>query len=219
MEPVFDGGAGGDPWGAGDPTVEWAETDAARDDREDQAVDEDAPYGRNPRTGKPYKMSPEAREALGTRLAEGRRTAMQTGRPPTKKRRGSTGPGSTRPSASRPAQPDYRAAVAGLLQLPAMALGVGARFNPAFGLDSAALALHTPPIADAVHYLALDDARIAAILDRVMQVGPYGALVAAVSPLIVQILCNHGVIKPNATVGALTPEELLTALGVPIEDQ
>jgi hypothetical protein len=219
----FDGGAAGDPW-AGDPTVEWSEANAAVDqhDDEDQAVGDDpeAPYGRNPRTGKPYKMTPEAREALGAKLAEGRRAAMQTGRAPAKKRRGSTGPGSGQRAGSRPpAGPDYRMAVAGLLQLPAMALGVGARFNPALGLDAAALALHTAPIADAIHHLALDDPRIAQILDRVMQVGPYGALVAAVSPLLVQVLCNHGVIRPNPTVGALTPEELLTAIGVPPEDQ
>lgn len=221
--PVFDGGAAGDPFAVGDPTVEWAEENAARDDRFDpppvtddggmpDRFDPEAPYGRSPRTGKPYKLPPDQRAELGEKLAAGRRAAMQNGRAPAKRGRGSKGPGSTRPGSSRPAQPDYRSAVAGLLQLPAMALSVGSRVAPTLGLDAAALALHTPPIADAVHHLALDDPRIAAILERVMQVGPYGALVAAVSPLLLQVLCNHGWVKPNPTMGTLTPKELIDAI-------
>lgn len=201
----------GDPFQAGDPTIAWEETNAAADPPE-ELDDPEAPYGRNPRTGKPYKMDQAAREELGARLAAGRRATVQNGRAPAKRARGSKGTGGSRAGSTRTPGPDYRMAVAGLLQLPMMALGVGARVMPSLGLDAAALALHTPVIADAVHHLAVDDARIASILDRVMQVGPYGALVAAVSPLLLQVLCNHGWVKPNATMGTLSPEELLDAI-------
>ena len=216
--PLFDAGVSvGDPYAAGDPHIEWEEANAAHDpppsdDDDDQAVAADpaAPYGRNPRTGKPYKMSAEDRAQLGQKLAQARAdaAARRGGYEPSGRRAPGRPPKSTGPKPSRPKGPDYRMAVAGMLQLPAYALGVGARVVPSLGLDAIALSMHTPAIADAVGQLAEDDPRIAAILDRVMAVGPYGALFAAITPLVMQILCNHGMLKPSPMMGTLSEEEL-----------
>lgn len=184
------------------------------------AYDPEAPWGRNPKTGRPYTKSPEERADIGRRLSEARRAAGQNGGAP-RKRRGAAPrpPRSAQGRPRAPQGPDYRPAILGLLQLPAAGLGVLARFHPPFALDSAAIVLHAPPIADALHHLALDDPRVSAVLDKVMTVGPYGALIAAVSPLILQILCNHGVIGPNERIGALDEEQLMDAvIGVPPEE-
>jgi hypothetical protein len=211
----------GDPFAGGDPTVAWAAENDARDpvDVEDQAdpVDPEAPFGRNPRNGKPYKMSAEDRAALGAKLAQARADAAAN-RGETPKRRGRPASKSTGSTGSgRPSRvlPDYRMAVAGLLQLPAYALGVGARIVPSMGLDAIALSMHTPAIADAVGQLAEDDPRVAAILDRVMAVGPYGALFAAITPLIMQIMCNHGLLRPHPMMGTLSSDELMALVEPP----
>lgn len=174
-------------------------------------VDPDAPYGRNA-AGVPYKVSPEVRAQLSERLARGRANRGK-GAPP---KRRTPGKSATATRSSRPRTttgPDYRPSVAGLLQLPAFGLGMAARFNPVFALDAAALALHTPNIADAVHDLAVNDGRVAAILERITQVGPYGALLTALMPLALQLMANHGLAKPNDAMGILSPEQLVAALG------
>lgn len=170
------------------------------------APDPDAPHGINPRTGRPYQRSPEWRAKLAETLSRGR--ATQAAKAPARKSKKAAG---ARPAAG--AGPDYRTAMLGLLQVPAFALGMGAKFNPKLGLDAAAITLHAPAVADAVAATAEQDDRIAAVLDRVLAVGPYGALLGAVVPLALQLAANHGVIPPAPEAGILTPEQLVDAVG------
>lgn len=105
---------------------------------------------------------------------------------------------------------DYTEAVAGLLQLPAGALAaIGAgRDKPEFLADSVVISHYAPAIATAVSDLANDRPEVAAVLDKVLKVGPYGALLAAVMPMTVQILANHK-IMPAGIMGTQTAEEVL----------
>lgn len=91
----------------------------------------------------------------------------------------------------------YAEGVAGLLQIPAMALTF---VDP---VDGFCVAQHTPGIASAVADLAVERPEVAAALDKILAVGPYGALIGAVLPLAVQIAHNHNVV----------PETMAKAMG------
>jgi len=175
----------------------------------DQAVDPEAPYGRNPATGRPYTMPEDKRLEIGQRLADARRNKRppSSARPPGKAK----GPAAGKPAA-KAAGPDYRTAVLGLAQVPAIVLGVLGRINPRFALDSATITLYSPPAADAIHELALSDARVAAILDKAMMIGPYGAIAGVLLPFVLQIACNHSRIPPIPALGVLGPDELVAAV-------
>lgn len=110
---------------------------------------------------------------------------------------------------------DYREGITGLLQLPAGVLGiVGMQTNNLpLVADAAVIEMHTPAIASALNDLAQERPEVAAVLDRVLKAGPYGAILAAVVPMTVQLLANHNVIKAGM-MGTKTPEELL---GIPSE--
>lgn len=169
-------------------------------------VDPDAPYGRNPKTGKAYRRSPEWRASVAATLAKGRQIRASRGAAPRP-------PSARKPAGKRPAAAvDYRPGVKGLLQVPAFALGVLGRRDPVYALDSAAVTLHADAIADAVHETAVADERVAAILDRVLAVGPYGALLGALLPLALQIAANHGAVRPSPDLGVLGPDELVAAV-------
>ncbi len=171
-------------------------------------VDPDAPYGRKP-DGTPYKRSPEHRAGLAAAL--GRRASNKVPAAP-------AAPRASKSASSRGAngrnQDHYQRGVLGLLQIPAFALGVAARVKPVLGLDATALTIHGPGLAAAVAQTAMDDDRFAQILDRVLAVGPYGALLGALVPLAMQIACNHGAMPPTPELGVLAPAELLRAAGV-----
>lgn len=170
---------------------------------EDQApaVDPDAPYGRKP-DGTPYKRTPVP--GVGERLAAAR--AAKRGQAPPPPRKATAAKGRT------PAV-DYRPGVLGLLQVPAFTLSMAGRLNPVFHLDAAAITLHAPTLAEAVHQTAVQDPRVAAILDKVLQIGPYGALLGALVPLAMQLAANHGVKQAEAFPGVLTVEQLVAAVG------
>ena len=96
----------------------------------------------------------------------------------------------------------YAEGVAGLLQIPAMALSF---VDP---VDGFCVAHHTPTISSAVADLAVERPEVAAALDRVLAVGPYGALIGAVLPLAVQIMHNHGMVpEPMAKAMGATPKK------------
>jgi hypothetical protein len=80
--------------------------------------------------------------------------------------------------------------------------------KPVLAADAAAISVHAPPIASALNDLAHERPEVAAVLDRILQVGPYGIVIAAVAPLALQILCNHGGIPPGA-LGTTPPDKLL----------
>lgn len=182
----------------------------------------DAPYGINPKTGKPFRMSPEQRAAMADRLTQGRQdAAMKRGPGPTRRARTASsarakaGPPPLLPAgvprSKAPAGPNYYQTVLGLLQGVAFGLKAAGRFSVAFEADAVTVEHYGPGLATALHELAVDNKKIGAILDRVGAVGPYSALFAAATPLIFQLATNHGVLKPGGfgttdVVGALTEQ-------------
>jgi hypothetical protein len=104
---------------------------------------------------------------------------------------------------------DYKTPILGLMQIPAGALAIAGMQRPVFLADSAAITIHGPNIAEALDQLANERPEVAAVLDRVLQVGPYGVLIAAVAPLALQILANHNVL-PGGTLGTIPPPQLVT---------
>lgn len=149
-------------------------------------ADEEAPYGRKP------DGSPRARP--------GRKPGQTTG---TGTRRTST----RKPTAAK-AETDYKTPLLGLFQIPAGALAIAGMQKPVFAADAAAITIHSENIADALNDLAHERPEIAAVLDRVIQVGPYGILIAAVAPLVFQILTNHGAL-PAGVMGTIPPGTLI----------
>lgn len=122
-----------------------------------------------------------------------------------------------KPKAKQVAGPDYRAGINGLFQLVAAPLAMAGIKNDSAAADAAALTVYGPGIADALHDLAVERPEVAALLERILSAGPYGALIAAVLPLVVQLLTNHGVLPghvgtamgaqdPAALVGMLRPD-------------
>lgn len=79
----------------------------------------------------------------------------------------------------------YVEGVSGIFQIVAAGVSL---VDP---VDGFCVAQQTPPIADAIGDLAVERPEIAAALDRIMAVGPYGALIGAVLPLAIQIAHNH----------------------------
>jgi hypothetical protein len=145
--------------------------------------DEEAPYGRHP-DGRP-KAKP------------GRKPGQASG----------TGKPRTRTTATRAAK-DYETPILGIFQVPAGVLAFAGMQKPVFAADAAAISIHSPGIAKALHDLGNERPEIAAILDRVLQVGPYGVLIAAVAPLVLQLLANHEAIPPGA-MGTVHPTQLI----------
>lgn len=64
--------------------------------------------------------------------------------------------------------------------------------------DAGAVSLHWPKISEEIANLAETQPAIANLIDPLLQVGPYAALVTAVLPFILQIGVNHGRIQPGA---------------------
>lgn len=101
-------------------------------------------------------------------------------------------------------QTDYRPGILGIAQLAAVPLSF------TYPADATAIAIHMPPIAEALNDLAAARPEVAAALDKVLSMGPYGALLAACVPLAVQLLHNHNLLdeKVATTLGAY-PKRLL----------
>jgi hypothetical protein len=76
--------------------------------------------------------------------------------------------------------------------------------------DAAAIGMHWDPLAHALADLADENEIIAKPIDILIEVGPYGALVTAAMPLVLQILANHKVIDATKLVGQnVVPPEVL----------
>jgi hypothetical protein len=107
-------------------------------------------------------------------------------------------------SAREPLAPkDRRKGVDAVMQLTA---GVLLAF-PSTRADAAALAMHQDPMADAIVATAEADEKFARALDRLLDTGPYAALVMATVPFIGQVLVNHGAL-PKGTLGTEDPAKL-----------
>lgn len=203
--------AGTDPF----PGADWPEPDP--NGPTPAGPSDNAPWGINPKTGRPYTKSPEERAELGARLTAARLAAQSEragpGAPRSRRRGGAKQPGPAGSLRVVPAgMPDYRPGVMGLLQIPTVALAMLGRVNPVYALDAATLQLHAAPIAQAVHDTATADDRVAAILDKVLAAGPYGALLGALIPVALQIAANHGAIPVEPSMGILSGDQLVAAL-------
>lgn len=137
------------------------------------------------------------------------------GTPKAKPGRRSTGTtsrvGRTSSPRTRRNQKDYRPAVMGMVQMIAFPLTMAGAQKPELALDGAALVIHSPAIADALHEIAINNPQVAAVLEQLMQIGPYGALIGAMVPLAIQIAANHKVLPDGAAeqMGALKPDKLM----------
>jgi hypothetical protein len=87
--------------------------------------------------------------------------------------------------------------------------------------DAGAVSLHGPAISNEVVNLAEGDDRIAAVVDKLLQVGPYAGLVAAVMPLVLQILANHKIVPADklGAAGVKLPETLESEVKTAMELQ
>lgn len=100
--------------------------------------------------------------------------------------------------------------VEGLMGLAA--LGQGVCFMAGLYADGMTIGKYFQPIAVEVANIADDNETIAKPIDFIIQVGPYGALIAAAMPFVMQILANHKVIDPAKAAGqGIVPPELLEA--------
>lgn len=116
-------------------------------------------------------------------------------------------PGPAKPKTPRSTKKiDYTESITGLFQIAAVPL---AYIAPE---DGFAVSAHGPNIASSLNDLAQERPEIAAVLDKVMAVGPYGALIGATLPLVAQILVNHKTIpiEVGSKLGA-HPKEAITA--------
>lgn len=128
--------------------------------------DTSAPFGRYP-SGRARKSAPKPKRARAA---------------------SSTRPAASSSSKRAPAKRDYGPGIRGLAQVVCLPLAFTAPAD-AWAIDAA-----TPGIADALNDLAAERPEVAAMLDRLLQAGPYGALIGAVVPLAVQLAHNHGLL-------------------------
>lgn len=193
--------------------AEWDTADMAPDVEDDQApavvlspppmvsgnADPEAPYGRR------ADGTPKAKPG---RKGNGAATAPRTVSAP---RPRSTSPGA-RPAArkSPTGGVDYRPGLNGWLQILSLPLALAGRVRPVFALDAAAVSMHGPGVTDALNTVAQDQPEVAAVLDKIMAVGPYGLLIGSLIPLVAQIGANHGKIPASVAtgMGAMDPATL-----------
>lgn len=148
---------------------------------------DDAPWGYKA-DGTPYKVDP----ARYARRDAGRRK------------------GKTRAGAAKPKVSPYAETVTDLLVLVSggFAIASKASGNVAFLADAVTVEESAPGIGDAFGKLADQNENVARMLDKLAEVGPYGLVLAAVSPMLVQCMANHGTI-PAGMMGTEDPEAML----------
>lgn len=94
----------------------------------------------------------------------------------------------------------------------ALALSGAANNSPTLIADAYAIGRHTPAISQALGDIADADPRVAAVLEKLAQVGPWGALIGALVPLAMQLAANHGVAAAaqfGSALGVVNPSVLL----------
>lgn len=168
----------------------------------DPTVSDDAPFGMNPKTGKPFTISPEARERRGRIMSAGRAAARK--RPTAGKKTATKGPARA---------PNYADQARALMTIPTFACGVLGQFFPSFALDAMTIHHHAEPLAEAMATAALEWPTFAAWLERATAISPGAVMFAVAIPFLGQLAANHGIIKPNPGAGILDAEGLMTAVG------
>lgn len=78
--------------------------------------------------------------------------------------------------------------------------------------DAMTLGRYFPPVASELATIADEYESVAKPIDVLIKVGPFGALIAAAMPLVMQLLANHKVIDANAAIGqGVVPPQVLEA--------
>lgn len=96
----------------------------------------------------------------------------------------------------------------GLLGLAQLGQGLCLMFGQY--ADAAAIGNHFPPLAKEVANVADSSDVVAKPLDLLIEVGPYGALVAAAMPLVMQLMANHKMLDASRLGGqGVVPPEVL----------
>jgi hypothetical protein len=91
-------------------------------------------------------------------------------------------------------------------------LGQGICLMSGLHADAMTIGKFFPPVAAEIANIADDNDAVAQPLDFIIKIGPYGALIAAAMPFVMQILANHGVIDAtNAAGQGIVPPQVLEA--------
>jgi hypothetical protein len=219
--PTLDTALGDLPDQANDPDLRtWDETSYDNDfpppertaDRSANGADPEAPFGRKA-DGTPYKVDPSIYTKRDANRGRSRSRAGRKAAPAPPKKTAS-GPAAAPPSRGRV---DYRPGIRGLIAIPVGALtaaGVSVpegRLRDALLADAATVDAFAAPLAEAGQLAADADPRVAALLDRVLQAGPYGAALAVGIQLAAQLAANHGWLKPGF-MGTRDPRDLVAEL-------
>jgi hypothetical protein len=162
-------------------------------------TDDPAPWGYKD-DGTPYKRDPEIYAARSQRSARKRRPTKSGG------------------SKAKAKASTYEDDVLGLVQLVAAPVFVLGTRNDVFLADAAAINASAPDIARAVADLAEKNERVARVLEKLAEVGPYGALIAAVAPLAFQVATNHGLLPPGV-VGTVDPVEMAATIDPTVRER
>lgn len=94
------------------------------------------------------------------------------------------------------------------VMIGATVAAVGGMTSPAVQADGVLIVQHAANLGAALDTVAKNDPRVARALERMLTVGTYGALVAAVTPLAIGIAANHRMIPPEfaAQLGVEVPD-------------
>lgn len=104
-----------------------------------------------------------------------------------------------------------------LVTLGTVIAATGGMTSPAVTADGVLICQHAPNVAAALDKIAKDDPRVAAALERMLTVGTWSGLVAAVLPLVLGIAANHGAIPAGVAGllgGAPADPDTLAGLGL-----
>lgn len=188
-----------------------------------EEVDQSAPYGRNPRTGAPYKRPAAERERLAANLKRAR-AAGRGGKATRTRSAKPTGP--VDPFANDP----VAKAAAQLLSIPVLVLtAIGHRRKDAtLIMDAVAFSRATPELASGMSAVAAEDERIGAWLEKISAVTPYSGLAMAGIGLLLQLGANHRMVPVIEELGIVDPDDLLAEVmgsdagdsggGIPAQD-
>lgn len=164
-------------------------------------TEKDAPWGRKS-DGTPYARDPSRylnRSSGGSRAS------------------GPSAPPKTKPSARKAAsgQQDRMQRVMEFLSIPITVLGLAGQASNSKPLIADAIVLQSaaPTIAEAVAQVAADNDQVARIVDKLVQSGPYAALLGALVPVVMQLAANHATELPPiaASMGLGTADQVIAA--------
>jgi len=91
-------------------------------------------------------------------------------------------------------------------------LGQGVCLMAGLHADAMTIGKFFPPVAAEVANIADDNETVAGPIDFIIKIGPYGALIAAAMPLVMQVLANHNIVDATSMHGyGVVPPAVLEA--------